>query len=81
MLENEKFFKKILLVSVYFLLTGNLFAVEKNQIITKLNNINSLEFSFNQLINEKYEKGTCLLEFPGKLKCNYFDEKEKEISY
>ncbi len=79
MLENEKFFKKILLVSVYFLLTGNLFAVEKNQIITKLNNINSLEFSFNQLINEKYERGTCLLEFPGKLKCNYFDEKEKEL--
>ena len=79
MLENEKFFKKILLVSVYFLLTGNLFCCRKNQIITKLNNINSLEFSFNQLINEKYEKGTCLLEFPGKLKCNYFDEKEKEL--
>ena len=31
------------------------------------------------MINEKTEKGSCLLEFPGKLKCNYFDEKEKEL--
>ena len=44
-----------------------------------LNQIKSIEFSFNQLINNKNEKGICLLEFPGKLKCNYFDEKEKEL--
>jgi outer membrane lipoprotein-sorting protein len=41
--------------------------------------LNSLEFTFNQLINEKTEKGSCFLEFPGKLKCNYFDDKQKEI--
>ena len=44
-----------------------------------MNQIKSIEFSFNQLINNKNEKGICLLEFPGKLKCNYFDEKEKEL--
>ena len=27
----------------------------------------------------KTEKGSCLLEFPGKLKCDYFDDKEKEL--
>ena len=27
----------------------------------------------------KNEKGSCLLEFPGKLKCNYFDDKRKEL--
>jgi|TARA_B100001093_G_scaffold374207_1_gene359188 outer membrane lipoprotein-sorting protein len=54
-------------------------ANEKNQIITKLNNLNSLEFTFNQIINEKIEKGNCILEFPGKLKCNYFDDKQKEL--
>ena len=25
------------------------------------------------------EKGSCLLEFPGKLKCDYFDNKQKEL--
>ena len=73
------FFKKIFLVSVFILLSANLSANDKDQIITKLNNLNSLEFTFDQLINEKNEKGSCLLKFPGKLKCNYFDDKEKEL--
>ena len=38
-----------------------------------------MEFTFNQLINGKAEKGSCLLKFPGKLKCDYFDDKEKEL--
>ena len=79
MLENVKFSKKIFLFSVFLLCQANLFANEKDQIIAQLNNLNSLEFTFNQLINEKKEKGSCLLQFPGKLKCNYFDDKEKEI--
>ena len=54
-------------------------ASEKNQIITQLKNLNSLEFTFDQLVNEKREKGNCLLEFPGKLKCEYFDDKKKEL--
>ena len=76
MLVNVKFFKLFL---IFFFLTANLFANEKNQIINQLNNLNSLEFTFNQLINDKTEKGSCLLEFPGKLKCNYFDDKKKEL--
>tara|TARA_X000001036_G_scaffold61273_1_gene51409 strand:- start:21 stop:548 length:528 start_codon:yes stop_codon:yes gene_type:complete len=57
----------------------NLSANQKNQIVTQLNSLNSLEFTFNQLINEKVEKGSCLLKFPGKLKCEYFDNKQKEL--
>ena len=79
MLVNVKFFKKIFLTLVFFLLTINLSANEKKQIISNLNNLNSLEFTFNQEIDEKKEKGSCLLEFPGKLKCNYFDNKQKEL--
>ena len=79
MLANVKFFKKILIASALILIPANLFANEKDQIINQLNNLNSLEFTFDQLINEKNEKGSCLLEFPGKLKCNYFDDKEKEL--
>ena len=79
MLESVKFFKTIFLASVFILVSAKLSADQKNQIITQLNNLNSLEFTFDQLINKKIEKGSCLLEFPGKLKCNYFDDKKKEL--
>ena len=79
MLVNVKFFKKRLLILLFFLLSANLYADEKNQIISQLSNLSSLEFTFDQVINEKSEKGSCLLEFPGKLKCNYFDDREKEL--
>ena len=79
MLVNVKFFKTILLASVFILVSANLSANQKNQIITQLNNLKSLEFTFDQLINKKIEKGSCFLKFPGKLKCNYFDDKKKEL--
>ena len=79
MLVNVKYFKKIFISLFFILVSTNLFAFEKNKIIAQLNSLNSLEFTFNQLINEKTEKGSCLLEFPGKLKCNYFDDKKKEL--
>ena len=79
MLVNVKFFKKIFLASVFLSMSTNLYADKKEQIISQLNNLNSLEFTFDQFINEKTEKGSCLLQFPGKLKCNYFDDKRKEL--
>ena len=76
MLVNVKFCK----IFIFFiLLSVNLSANEKNQIVTQLNNLKSLEFTFDQMVNDKTEKGSCLLEFPGKLKCDYFDDKEKEL--
>ena len=71
----RKFFLFLLFISFSFSLSAN----QKDQIITQLNNLNSLEFTFDQLVNEKLEKGSCLLEFPGKLKCEYFDNKQKEL--
>ena len=79
MLVNVKSFKKIFLISFFLLITTSLLANEKEQIVAQLNSLNSLEFTFDQSINEKTEKGSCLLEFPGKLKCNYFDDKKKEL--
>ena len=76
MLVNVKFFK----IFVFFILIStNLSANEKDQIVKKLNNLNSLKFIFDQVVNDKTEKGSCLLEFPGKLKCDYFDDKKKEL--
>ena len=76
MLVNVKFYK---IFAIFILLSVNLSAGEKDQIATQLNNLVSLEFTFNQIVNDKIEKGSCLLEFPGKLKCNYFDDKKKEL--
>ena len=76
MLVNVKSFKILI---IFILLSANLCASERDQIITQLNNLNSLEFTFDQIINNKTEKGSCLLEFPGKLKCDYFDDKKKEL--
>ena len=73
------FFRKVFLITLFVSFSFNLSADEKGQIVTQLNNLNSLEFTFNQLVNEKLETGSCLLEFPGKLKCEYFDDKQKEI--
>ena len=76
MLVNVKFYK---IFTIFILLSVNLSADEKDQIVTQLNNLKSLEFTFNQVVNDKTEKGSCLLEFPGKLKCDYFDDKKKEL--
>ena len=73
------FARKFFLVLLFISFSFNLSANQKDQIITQLNNLNSLEFTFDQLVNEKLEKGNCLLEFPGKLKCEYFDDKQKEL--
>ena len=73
------FLKNFFLVSLFVSFSFNLFASQKNQILNQLNKLNSLEFTFNQIVNEKSEKGSCLLEFPGKLKCSYFDNKKKEL--
>ena len=73
------FCKKFFLVLLFVSFSYNLSANEKDKILHQLHNLNSLEFTFDQLINEKTEKGSCLLEFPGKLKCDYFDNKQKEL--
>ena len=44
-----------------------------------MNDLSSIEFTFKQLINGKEEEGNCFLVFPGKLKCEYFDKKQKEL--
>ena len=73
------FFTRFYLIIIFLSISLNLSADEKIKIIAQLKNLNSIEFTFNQLINEKTEKGSCLLEFPGKLKCEYFDDKQKEL--
>ena len=73
------FLKRFFLITSLICFSLNSLANEKDQIVVKLNSLNSLEFTFDQIINEKTEKGSCLLQFPGKLRCEYFDDKQKEL--
>ena len=43
----------------------------KENIITNLKNIQNLSFNFEQTINQKIEKGICILEYPKKIYCEY----------
>ena len=45
----------------------------------QLLNVDNLTFNFEQVTEGKMETGTCLLVFNNKLKCNYIDDKQKEI--
>jgi|TARA_B110000967_G_C18855003_1_gene546714 outer membrane lipoprotein-sorting protein len=76
-----KLIKKTLL---YFLISfaftcTNAFSNDLTNIIEKINKINSIKFSFIQDTNHKIETGNCLLLFPNKMKCFYFDNKKKEL--
>ena len=71
-----KYILFILLLSIFF---QKLIASEKENILNELSQTNSINFSFIQKTNNLVEEGKCILLFPKKLKCKYFDEKEKLI--
>ena len=57
----------------FFLIFSNneILALEKENIIRNLEDIKNLSFNFEQNIDGKKEKGTCILEYPGKIFCKY----------
>ena len=62
--------KKILIIfSLFFF--SNASAFYKEQIIREFKKINNLAFDFEQKIGEKEEKGSCVIEYPKKIFCNY----------
>ena len=71
-----KIFLYFFLLFNYFL---NSYADEKQLIIDKLLGINNFTFNFEQNTQGGIEIGNCSLVFDNKLKCNYIDEKLKEI--
>jgi len=68
------------LLSVIFLFYSNtLFANITNKIVKKLSNTDNIYFNFEQITNKQIETGNCLIVFPGKLKCKYDGNENKEI--
>ena len=73
--------KKILYFTfiLFFSFQSVSIANEREKILSKLISTKSLEFNFNQRTNEKKEEGICYLNFPGLLRCEYNDNKKKEL--
>ena len=63
-------FKKILIL-IFFVLISNSKAEIKEKIIENLENIENLEFKFEQNINGKIENGICTIKYPKKIYCKY----------
>ena len=49
----------------------------KEDIISKMKNINNLSFNFTQTINDKSENGLCILKYPKKIWCKYSGSNKK----
>ena len=70
--------KKFYFIIFFFFLVNESSASIKNDIIKKLNFIENISFNFEQNINDKIEKGKCILQYPKKIFCKY-DLSNKKI--
>ena len=68
---------KYFLILLFFTLTTNTSANNKEKIIKNFKNTKNLSFQFEQNINGKIEIGNCTIEYPKKIFCKYYNSKEK----
>ena len=54
-------------------------ATKKKKIITNLEQTNNISFNFKQSIDEKNEKGYCIIKYPKKIYCEYKNLNKKII--
>jgi len=69
--------KKILFLIIILFLKTNAVASVKQNIINNLNNIENLNFKFEQNINDRIETGYCIIEYPKKIFCEYDSHNKK----
>ena len=69
--------KKIFFIVFFLILTKNSFASIKENIITKLTEVENISFKFEQNINGKIESGNCIIEYPRKINCKYNSSNKK----
>ena len=62
---------KYLYIFVLFFLITNSNANNKENITNNLKNTNNINFNFEQNINQKIEKGNCIVQYPKKIFCKY----------
>ena len=69
--------KNFLLILIIILFTTELKANNKQNIINNLKNTKNVNFEFEQNINQKIEKGNCIVEYPKKIFCEYSGKNNK----
>ena len=62
---------KYILILIFFVFISNSKAEIKEKIIENLQNIENLEFKFEQNVNGKIENGICTIKYPKKIYCKY----------
>ena len=70
---------KYFLILIFFILLSNTQASNKEKIIENLQNIQNLNFEFEQNINGKIETGNCTINYPKKIFCKYFKNNNKVL--
>ena len=67
--------------SIFFLLIliTNTNANNREKIINNLKNTENLNFEFEQNINGKIENGSCIIEYPKKIFCEYLNNNNKVL--
>ncbi len=63
--------KKFYFLIFFFFFVNESSASIKKNIVNRLNLINNISFNFEQNINDKIQKGKCVLEYPKKIFCEY----------
>ena len=71
---------KYYLVIIFLIFCSNTKADNKQNIIENLQNIENLNFKFEQNINGKIENGICTIEYPKKIYCKYFKSNKILVS-
>ena len=71
---------KYYLVIIFLAFYSNTKADNKQNIIENLQNIENLNFKFEQNINGKIENGICTIEYPKKIYCKYFKNNKILVS-
>jgi len=71
---------RIITIFFFFILIPNkVLGSEIKKIINEFEKINKINFNFVQSINDLTETGLCIIEFEGKLLCEYNEIKNKKI--
>ena len=68
---------KYLFIIIFFSLISSSSANNKENIIKNLKETKNINFDFEQNINEKIEKGNCVIEYPKKIFCEYSESNNK----
>ena len=70
---------KYFLFLFFFIFITNSNANNKTQIIENLEKTKNLSFEFEQNINGKIENGSCIIEYPKKIFCEYLKNNDKVL--